>query len=373
MTRRVGAYTLAVGVLAGLLAVSAMRSGSNPAEAARPKPRSSNLGPLVFGIYPGGPAGTVGPAGETKPEDPSLRLAQLEQLRGSRRAFVLHLYDSFTRRSDANSLPEYLADEIAGYLARDFQIELVLTYRPQDPAGDVAGFVEFVRGRVRQLGPQRGVTSLQVTNEVNIEAAPAAADGAYPGARDALVQGVIAAKDEAMRGGFDQLKIGFNWAYELGDKERRFWSSLRQAGGAPFANAVDWVGIDIYPGTWGPKPRGRTIADGARRSMTEALHVLRHEFLPLAGLQRAALHVAEAGYPTGPKRSATRQAKVLRAIVKAVYDNRRKYGVTGFRWFDLRDADSSSSSFESQYGLLRHDYQPKPGFRTYRALIARHG
>jgi hypothetical protein len=41
------------------------------------------------------------------------------------------------------------------------------------------------------------------------------------------------------------------------------------------------------------------------------------------------------------------------------------------RWFDLRDADSSSSSFESQYGLMRDDYSPKPAFGAYRALVAR--
>ena len=37
--------------------------------------------PLVFGIYPGGAAGTVGPAGQLQPEDPVKRLAALEQLR----------------------------------------------------------------------------------------------------------------------------------------------------------------------------------------------------------------------------------------------------------------------------------------------------
>jgi hypothetical protein len=46
------------------------------------------------------------------------------------------------------------------------------------------------------------------------------------------------------------------------------------------------------------------------------------------------------------------------------------YNITGFQWFDLRDADSSSLSFESQYGLMRDDYSPKPAFGAYRALVA---
>jgi hypothetical protein len=373
MRSRLYTCAVAAAVVAGAFVAFALRPSSDAAEAAKPKPRSSRAAPLVFGIYPGGAAGTVGPAGRTKPEDPSLRLARLEQLRGGNRPFVLHLYDSFTAPADSESLPQWLAEEITGYLSRDFQVELVLTYRPADPGGDVAGFVQFVRSRVRQLGPHTGVTSIQVTNEANVAGAPSAADGAYRGARDALVQGVIAAKDEAARGRFGQLKIGFNWAYQLGPAEQRFWASLGRTGGKAFADAVDWVGLDAYPGTWGPALRSPAGAAEAGKAMLEALHVLRHRFLPLAGLDGVPLHVSEAGYPTGPGRSAGRQAQVLRTIAEIVSEHRREYGVTGFRWFDLRDADSDSSSFESQYGLLRDDYGSKPAFRAYRRVIARHG
>jgi hypothetical protein len=47
--------------------------------------------------------------------------------------------------------------------------------------------------------------------------------------------------------------------------------------------------------------------------------------------------------------------------------------VTDYRWFDLRDADSASSSFEDQYGLMTDDYAPKPAFATYRSLVAKLG
>ena len=60
----------------------------------------------------------------------------------------------------------------------------------------------------------------------------------------------------------------------------------------------------------------------------------------------------------------------MRAAVTAVYRARVTYNVTGYRWFDLRDADSSSPSFESQYGLMRDDYTPKPAFAVYRKLVA---
>jgi hypothetical protein len=326
---------------------------------------------LVFGVYPGGAAGAVNlQGGVTKPEIPELRLAALKQLRADGRPFVLHLYDSFTRSADGAAVPAWLAAQITDYTSNGFQVELVLTYRPADPEGDVAGFVEFVRNRVRQLGPDRGVTAIQVTNEANVGGAPNAADGYYPGAKDALVQGVVAAKDEIRRDGFGQLAVGFNWAYQLGASETRFWSSLGAAGGTAFAAAVDWVGIDAYPGTWGPALRGIDLAAATRKATAKALRVLRRKFMPLAGLQDAPIRFAESGYPTGPRRTEAMQMTVLRAAVKAASDYRAKYNVSDYRWFDLRDADSAVPSFESQYGLMHDDYSPKPAFAAYRNLVA---
>ena len=92
---------------------------------------------------------------------------------------------------------------------------------------------------------------LQITNEANfIPFSPDSSDSAYRGARDALVQGVIAAKDEALRLGYGQLEIGFNWAYRNEPaSEAAFWAHLRDTGGRRFVEAVDWVGLDAYPGT----------------------------------------------------------------------------------------------------------------------------
>ena len=329
--------------------------------------------PLVFGVYPGGAAGAVGPAGQTRPEVPEARRDALRRLRGGVRPFVLRLYESYTRPSDAAAVPPWLASEIAGYTADGFHVELVLAYRPADRSGDVAGFTDFVRARVRQLAGDPGVAILQVTNEANVPGAPDAADGAYPGARDALVRGVIAAKHEARRRGRPGLRIGFNWAYQRGAAEAAFFSSLRARGGRALAAAVDWVGVDAYPGTWGPALAGGDLASAVRSATLDAMRTLRRALLPRAGLSRARLHFSESGYPTGPGRSEARQQTVLRAAVETVVAARATYGVTDYRWFDLRDADTADSSFESHYGLVRDDYSPKPAFFTYRDLIARHG
>ncbi len=330
--------------------------------------------PLVFGIYPGAAVGTVGPSGQTRRELPQTRQQALRRLRGSAaRPFVLHLYDSYTRPSDAAAVPPPLASQIADYTADGFRIEVVLAYRPADRAADVAGYTAFARARVRQLASNPGVADIQVTNEANVTGAPNAADGAYAGVRRALVRGVIATKRQARRAGREDLQIGFNWAYQRGPAETAFFTSLRRAGGSAFADAVDWVGLDAYPGTWGPRlPRGDR-ASAIRRQTLEAIRMLRRRLMPRAGLSKARLHISESGYPTGRGRSEGTQRTVLRTVVRAVSAARAKYGVTDYRWFGLRDSYTAAPSFESHYGLMRDDYSPKPAFSSYRRLIARLG
>jgi hypothetical protein len=336
------------------------------------KPKSPKAPRLVFGIYPGGAAGTVGPSGPVAPENPSLRMAALEQLRPAGRPFVLHLYAGYTG-ADGWSAAQQVGQEIAQYGDAGFQTELVACYRPADggsPA-DVAGFVEFVRDAVRSLGPVPGFVSLQVTNEANQGGSANTSDGYFAGARDALIDGVIAAKDEIRKDGFGRVKVGFNWAYGTDGGEGAFWRYLASHGGRRFVDDLDWVGLDAYPGTWGPALGGRGLVDETTSFVDGALRALRNTYMPLAGIPHAVpLRVSETGYPTGPGRTDAMQVTVMKAAVDAVYRARGIYNITGLRWFDLRDADSSSSSFETQYGLMRDDYSPKPAFNAYRALVA---
>src|SRR3954452_18223409 len=105
---------------------SSHRSGNPPRAVSKP---------LVFGVYPGGAAGSVGPSGQTRPEVPEARRHALRQLRGGVRPFVLHVYEPYTRPSDAAAVPPWLASEIADYTADGFHIELSSpTARPIVPA-----------------------------------------------------------------------------------------------------------------------------------------------------------------------------------------------------------------------------------------------
>ncbi len=335
--------------------------------------RTTGAPPLTFGIYPGGAAGTVGPRGRLAPEDPAKRLAALESLRASGRPLVLHLYATYSAPGGW-SAEQQVGPAVAEYTAAGFQIELVLTYRPADggSSSDVVGFAEFVRRTVSSFGPNPQFVSLQVTNEANIGGAPNASDGYYASVKDALVEGVIAAKKEIRSGSFHQIKVGFNWAYSTDPGETVFWRYLGQRGGAAFANALDWVGLDAYPGTWGPPINAADLSGGTKEAIYGALSSLRQRYMPLAGIPaRVALHVSENGYPTGPGRTEDMQVTAMKAAIAAVDSARAAYNVTDYRWFDLRDADSASGSFESRYGLLNDDYTRKPAFSIYRDLVAR--
>jgi hypothetical protein len=330
--------------------------------------------PLVFGVYPGGAAGTVGPSGPVAPDDPVKRLAALEQLRSGQAPFVVHLYAGYSGPGGWSAAAQ-VGEDIAQYTAAGFKVELVLTYRPADGGSsvDVADFAEFVRQTLAAFGANQDFVSLQVTNEANESGAPSASDGYYAGAEDALIAGVLAARAEIRAQGFSQVKVGFNWAYDGSAAQRGFWSYLANRGGRAFVGALDWVGLDIYPGTWGPAISG-PLSRGTTTALDTALSELRRTYLPLAGIPfTVPLHISESGYPTGPGRTTAMQVQALTAAVTAVQAGRSQFDISDYRWFDLRDADSASSSFQSQYGLMTDSYAPKPAFFAYRALVARFG
>ena len=127
--------------------------------------------------------------------------------------------------------------------------------------------------------------------------------------------------------------------------------------------------MDDYPGTVYP-PTLVPPADTAGDEMASALATMRTCFLPLAKIIPATpLWVTENGFPSNNTGN-TSQPAALRGMVDAVHRYSGTYNVTDYRWFDLRDADSASSNFEDQYGLMNDDYSPKPAFAVYQQLVA---
>jgi hypothetical protein len=332
-------------------------------------------GPRVrFGIGPrlAGESGTRQTVA-TVAEDPAKRDAALRRLRGDR-FFAVRL----------NRL--FMEDGAAGIrrfkvLARRFarqrmEVELQVRYHPA-PAddGDIAKWLRYVRRVVREFGPIRAVTGLQITNEVNISYSPNTSDGAYRRATEALIEGVVAAKRESRRLGHDHQEIGFNFAWRFdAAADTAFWETLGRRGGARLRRHTDWVGLDLYPGTFTPGVLfPATIVDHGD-AWLEGVAQTRDCYLPKAGFtRRVPLRIEETGYATGPGRSERVQATATAAFARQAHRFRGTYNITDFRFFGLRDNNSRGPTFQQHFGLLRDDYSEKPAFGAYRRAVARYG
>jgi hypothetical protein len=357
------------------LAVGVAPAGAQPAPSCTGELSAGSVarrpGPLMrFGIGPLVQAGQIGPlAAPAVPEQPARTHDALARLRPAGGAFVLRLNRFFWSDGEAG-IRRYLA-LVDRFTSRGYLVELQVRYHPTaKQEGDIGAWTAFVREVVRRFGPNPRVIGLQVTNEVNFTISGDSSDGSFAGARDALVKGVIAAKDEATRRGYRRLGIGFNWAYRLDPaSEESFWRSLRDRGGPAFARAVDWIGLDAYPGTVFP-PAEATQAD-YRDGMVNAMSSLRC-FARTPGIPASVpMKIEENGWPTFGARSWATQAQVLHTMVTAAHDFRGTYNVSDYRWFNLRDGDSASPQPFQHFGLLDSAYRQKPAFAAYRNLVAR--
>ena len=368
------------GLAAALGVAGVLASGGGPAAGATPvclgatsaSQVTAEPGPrLRFGINPAGVAGALGPPVAPAPDHPRKDLAALARLKPPGRPLYLRLNRFFWSEGEAGI--RTFAHLTRRYTRHGYPVELQLRYHPRpNQVGRIARWADFVRHVVRRFGDNPLVVGIQVTNEVNFfPIAPDASDSAFPGAKDALIRGVEAAHAVARNRGYGQLRIGFNWAYEnTPSAEQQFWAYLRDHGGPRFLHALDWVGLDAYPGTI--PPPAEPLPGGYRDGMVNAMSVLRDCYMPIANIPRSVpIRVEENGYPTGAGRSEATQVQALREMVGAVNRFRGTYNVTDYRWFDLRDHLTSDPNFQRHYGLLTDDYRPKPAFAVYRRLVAR--
>ncbi len=360
-----------LGALAALAVPGAARAqdyciGIFPPNEPSPQPASR---PLDLGINPEGYSGSILPVPPpAKPNDQAAIFHALDLLKPASTPFTVHLYAVFGDNAQANARTlDDAAARIDAYAAAGYGVEQVFRYVSR--SGDAAGFAAYMRSVVARLAPKPALKGLQVTNEVNQPTAPDASDGAFPQARRALVDGVIAADDEARKIGVASLPVGFNWFYRLAPgMEEDFWDEIGSLGGDAFRDAVDWVGLDAYPGTFFP-PLDPTYG---RSGMLNAMDVLRNCFMPLAGLDDSVeIRITENGWATDlVARTPQMQAQFLETMLGAVNEFRANYNVTEYLYFDLRDGDTSSLDFGQHWGLLNDDYTEKPAFRTYCNLVA---
>jgi hypothetical protein len=321
---------------------------------------------IRFGIDPelAGSAGAL--QNRSVPVSPTRAMRALQALRPPGRQLVLRVNRLF--ESDGEAGIRRFERIIRRYTTAGFDTELQVRYHPTPgQAGNIAAWTRYVRHVVDGFGANPHLIAMTITNEVNLS--PNTSDGAYPRAGRALIAAIIAAHREAVRRGFDQLRFGFTFAYRSDPvTDAAMFTGLRP-GGAAFRRALGFVGVDYYPELY----PGRAAAIPA--ATVTMMAAMRRCFMRLGGLgTRVPLWITESGYDTTPRGvSPARQRSALVAIVRAVRGAARTYGVTDFRWFNLRDNLSSTSAFGETSGLLTSAYARKPAFSAYRSLIARFG
>jgi hypothetical protein len=183
---------------------------------------------------------------------------------------------------------------------------------------------------------------------------------------------VVEARRTLDRMGRRDVALGFSFAWRwLPTSDADFWTQLGSLATPEFVRALDYVGLQIYPGlVWPPVSSPAAAGDDT----LEALTLLRDCYLPKAGLGRDVdLWVTENGYATNLGRTERDQDVALNSTLDSVYRYSGTLGVTDYRWFNLRDNDSTGTDLFDAVGLLRDDYSEKPAFGTYRSWIERIG
>jgi hypothetical protein len=370
--QRRGALALAAAFVVALAAPAPARA--TDCLTANPPPVTAPATALRFGITPQA-AGTAGPTqGDVAPEDETKAVRALHRLQPNRRQLVLRLNRLFW--SDGQAGIDRFAALVDSYAAAGFASEIQVRYHPPSGhEGDIAGWEAFVRAAVQELASRPSVVAMSITNEANLPISPNTSDGAYAGVLDALVRGIVVAREEAVGLGRPDLPLGFTvmWRWDP-NSDQRFWEDLgsRAAQEPAFRSSLTYVGLQLYPGlVWPPAPLpGRTAGDEA----VEALTLLRDCYMPKAGLGGdVALWITENGYATNLGRTESQQDADLTSTIDAIHRWSGTLGVTDYRYFNLRDNRSQGTDLFDAVGLLRDDYSEKPAFATYRSFIRRYG
>jgi hypothetical protein len=324
--------------------------------------------PLRFGITPL-LAGSVGASQlEPKPDDPAATDAALRALRPRDHALVLRLNRMFWA-DGAEGIRRYKAI-VDRFAALGFDSELQVRYHPPEGmAGDMAAWKRYVKRVVRVFGRRDSVVALSITNEANFDVSPNTSDGSYPGVREAVVKGISIADRKLRRMGREDIELGFSFAWRwIPSEDRAFWEEIGARATPRFRRALDYVGLQIYPGLVFPPVLlpGRNAGD----EVIEALTLLRSCYLPKAGLgPEVDLWVSENGYATNLGRTEFSQAADLAATLEAVAEYSGELGISDYRYFNLRDNNSAGPDLFDAVGLLRDDYARKPAFGVLRRAI----
>lgn len=326
------------------------------------------LAGLTFGIYPLSAAGTpFGLAIGPKDNYEKIQLA-MRDLKGENKKLLPRNYLIYTKEWEEKMLSNadrYLDTGLLG----DLTIGCGDWTNQQEPEIELNNWLDFIRKIINRYGSH--LTSLQITNEPNLSFM----EGSKPYILKALVEGVIAAKEEVKEKDLP-IKIGFGSVPESPAAVPHFWENLAKAGDKTFIDSVDFVGHNFYVDVFEDRPLDlKEISDSVERTLRN----LREKVIRVGIPASVPIRVTENGWPTGKnpvaniERSYERQAEVLETVIRTIYNLRQELNISHYELFGLRDADSSKDDLFHQYGIMRDDYSPKPAYDTFKKLIQEMG
>ncbi len=247
---------------------------SPPAAPTRPSNR------LRFGVTPR-LAGSEGASQQPAvPVQRDATQAALRDLEPPGRTLVLRLNRLFS--ADGRAGISRFARQVDRHARDGFRSEIQVRYHPR-PAkeGDMKAWAKFVRRAVGTLARRPSVVAFSIVNEANLPVSPNTSDGAYDRVVDAVVRGIVAGQRELRQVGRPRVPLGFTiaWRY-LPEEDASFWRRLGNRATPRFRRALDYVGLQVYPGLfWPPVIRpGRT----AGYEVAEAATLVRRCFMPKA-------------------------------------------------------------------------------------------
>lgn len=316
---------------------------------------------LIFGIFPG-IAGTADEMYRVALEtyDPNRTEAALAQLQPPAHPFLVRGYVIY--KGDGQIEHEEPPD-VLRYIHNERQLDYVLCYRSSN--GDLADWKTFIQQTIRKYGSS--LSALQITEEPNNPNASTGGDGGSPNVIPAIIEGVLAAKDEVHRSGLE-IAVGFNATPSFNPNDK-FWPDLAARSNAAFLEALDYVGLDFFPDVFRP-----VAFEDLQKAVQGVLRHYRMTNLATGGIPATIpIRITENGWATTPSRTVERQSAVLETVIRSIHELREALNITHYELFALRDAKEGDTDELCQFGLLRTDYTPKLAFETYRRLVAELG
>ena len=337
--------------LAALLALAAPAAAATDPTCLAPPPAPAHAtpAPLRFGITPlvAGSAGSQ--QGAVTPDTPAATVTQLAALQPPRRRLVVRLNRLFS--SDGSAGIARFAALVRSYGRAGFDVESQVRYHPAAADdGNLAKWEAFVREAATALGHDPALVALTITNEVNLPISANTSDGAFKHAAGAILRGIPAARSALDRIGRPDVELGFSYAYRfVPTADASFWKQIGAGATPAFRSALDYVGVQLYPGLFWPPVLlpGQSAGDAT----LDALGIVRSCYLPMAGIgKRVRLWITENGYATNLGHDATRQAAELRSTIEAVHAHAGSLGVSDYRYFNLRDNRSAGTDLFDAVG-----------------------